>query len=145
MIKKNEKSQDEKTSYPPLRNQSDAVRYFIQTMDIDMLYHILDEKMTFQDFPRNEFLLKLERVIGDFKANGDTFLNAIEGRCGQCSKDKSGFLFVGNNSKMFMNLLFDLSSGEVKDLYECSNFKTNFDRQNFTKRLWIDDLGDLPF
>ena len=49
MIEKNTKSQEEKTTYPPLRNQADAVRYFIQTMDIDMLYHILDEKMTFQD------------------------------------------------------------------------------------------------
>ena len=145
MIEKNTKSQGEKTTYPPLRNQADAVRYFIQTMDIEMLYLILDDKITYQNFSRNEFLLKLERVITDFKTNGDTFLNAIEGRCSQCSKDKSGFLFVGNNSKMFMNLLFDLSSGEVKDLYECSNFKTNFDRKNFTKRLWIDDLGDLPF
>ena len=34
MIEKNTKSQEEKTTYPPLRNQADAVRYFIQTMDI---------------------------------------------------------------------------------------------------------------
>jgi hypothetical protein len=145
MIEKNTKPNDVKSIYPPLRTQADAVRYFIQTMDIEMLYLILDDKITYQDFPRNEFLLKLERVIADFKKNGDTFLQAIEGRCGQCSKDKSGFLFVGNNSKMYMNLLFDLSNGQIKDLYECSSFKTNFERQNFTKRLWIDDLGDLPF
>jgi hypothetical protein len=145
MIEKNTKPKEEKSAYPPLRTQADAVRYFIQTMDIEMLYLILDDEITYQDFPRNEFLLKLERVIADFKNNGDTFLQAIEGRCGQCSKDKSGFLFVGNNSKMYMNLLFDLSNGQIKDLYECSSFKTNFERQNFTKRLWIDDLGELPF
>ena len=145
MIEKNTKPNDVKSVYPPLRTQADAVRYFIQTMDIEILYLILDDKITYQDFPRNEFLLKLERVIDDFKKNGDTFLQAIEGRCGQCSKDKCGFLFVGNNSKMYMNLLFDLSNGQIKDLYECSSFKTNFERKNFTKRLWIDDLGDLPF
>ena len=45
-----------------------------------------------------------------------------------------------------MNLLFDLENGEIKDLYECSNFKTNYDRSNFTKRLWIDNIfGDFPF
>ena len=104
MLEKNTKSQEEKTAYPPLRNQADAVRYFIQTMDIDMLCHILDEKMTFQDFPRNEFLLKLERVFADFKKNGDTFLQAIAGRCGQCSKDKSGFLFVGNKKWKLFNI-----------------------------------------
>jgi hypothetical protein len=115
-------------------------------MDTDMLYFVLNNDITYQDMPRNEFILKLERAIEKFKAKGDTFLNAIEGRCGQCSKEKTGFLFVGNNSKMYMNLLFDLENGEIKDLYECSNFKTNYDRSNFTKRLWIDNIfGDFPF
>jgi len=136
------------SQYPPLRTRVSAVRYFIQTMDIEMLYEILDDKITYQDFSRNEFLLKLERAFEDFKTNGDTFLNAIEGRCGQCSKDKTGFLFVGNISRRYMNLLFDLNNNEIKDLYECSNFRTNFDSDNFTRRVWIDnefDFGDLPF
>jgi len=148
MIENNTKSQEEKTTYPPLRNQADAVRYFIQTMDIEMLYLILDEKMTLQDFPRNLFLLKLERVIADFKANGDTFLNTIEGRCNNCFKDKTGFLFVGNNSRRYMNLLFDLNNNDIKDLYECSSFKTNFDNSDLTERVWIDkslNFLDLPF
>jgi hypothetical protein len=137
-----------KNQYPPLRTKANAVRYFIQTMDIEMLYFILDDEITYQDFSRNEFLLKLERAFEDFKTNGDTFLNAIEGRCGQCSKDKTGFLFVGNNSRRYMNLLFDQSNGEIKDLYECSSFRTSFDSNNFTERVWIDnefDFGDLPF
>ena len=135
-----EKAQDLQTVNPSFKTHSDVVRYFIQSMDIDMLYFILDNNLTYQDFARNEFILKLERVIETFKANGDTFLNAIEGRCGQCSKDKTGFLFVGNNSKMYMNLLFDLSNGEIKDMYECSSFRTNYHTSNFTQRLWIDNV-----
>ena len=127
-----------KNQYPPLRTKANAVRYFIQTMDIEMLYFILDDEITYQDFSKNEFLLKLEHVFEDLKTHGDTFLNAIEGRCGQCSKDKTGFLFVGNNSRRYMNLLFDQSNGEIKDLYECSSFRTSFDSDNFTERLFID-------
>ena len=135
-----------KNQYPPLRTKANAVRYFIQTMDIEMLYFILDDEIAYQDFSKNEFLLKLEHVFEDLKTHGDTFLNAIEGRCGQCSKDKTGFLFVGNNSRRYMNLLFDQSNGEIKDLYECSSFRTSFDYSNFSKRLWIDDrFWDLPF
>ena len=33
----------EQASYPPLRNLADAVRYFIQSMDVDMLYNLLDD------------------------------------------------------------------------------------------------------
>jgi hypothetical protein len=95
-------------------------------------------KTRVEDFSKNEFLLKLEHVFEDLKTHGDTFLNAIEGRCGQCSKDKTGFLFFGNNSRRYMNLLFDRSNGEIKDLYECSSFRTSFDSDNFTERLFID-------
>jgi hypothetical protein len=132
--------------YPPLRKQADAVRYFIQTMDIEMLYFILDEEKSYQDFTRNEFLFRLEQVINDFKSAGDTFLNAIEGRCNKCFKNKTGFLFVGNNSKNYMNLLFDVDNNKITDLFECTNFKTNFDSSNFSKRFWIHNFeDDLPF
>lgn len=128
----------EQASYPPLRNLADAVRYFIQSMDVDMLYNLLDDKITYQDFHRNEFLLKLERVMEDFKSNGDTFLNAVEGRCGDCYKEKSGYLFIGNNSERYMNLLFDLDKGEITDLFECSNFITQFKFRHLTRRVYID-------
>ena len=135
----------EQTSYPPLRTLTDAVRYFIQSMDVDMLYNLLDDKITYQDFHRNEFLLKLERVMEDFKSNGDTFLNALEGRCGDCYKEKSGYLFIGNNSKRYMNLLFDLDKGEITDLFECSNFITQFKFRHLTQRVYVDPLNRNPF
>jgi hypothetical protein len=128
----------EQQSYPPLRTLADAVRYFIQSMDIDMLYTLLDDKITYQEFHRNEFLLKLERVMEDFKSHGDTFLNAVEGRCGDCYKEKTGYLFIGNNSKRYMNLLFDLDKGEITDLFECSNFKTQFKFRHLTRRVYVD-------
>jgi hypothetical protein len=81
----------------------------------------------------------------DFKSHGDTFLNAVEGRCGDCYKEKTGYLFIGNNSKRYMNLLFDLDKGEITDLFECSNFKTQFKFRHLTKRVYVDPNNNNPF
>jgi hypothetical protein len=145
MMNENKTLPIEQQSYPPLRTLADAVRYFIQSMDTDMLYTLLDDKITYQDFNRNEFILKLERLMEDFKSNGDTFLNAVEGRCGDCYKEKTGYMFIGNNSKRYMNLLFDLDKGEITDLFECSNFKTQFKFRHLTKRVYVDPKNYNPF
>jgi hypothetical protein len=43
-MNQNKTMPQEQQSYPPLRSIADAVRYFIQSMDIDMLYTLLDDK-----------------------------------------------------------------------------------------------------
>ena len=79
----------------------------IQAMNTEALYLLLDVERTYQDWKRNEFILKLERVMEKFEADGDTYLNAVQGACGgSCSKGQNGYLFIGNNSKNYMNLLF---------------------------------------
>ena len=115
------------------------VRKCIQEMNIEALYYLLDLERTYQDWQRNEFILKLERVILKFEADGDTYLNAIQGSCGgSCAKGQNGYLFIGNNSKNYMNLLFVEEQLELQDLYECSLFKTNFQNIALNKRYYLD-------
>jgi hypothetical protein len=115
------------------------VRKCIQEMNIEALYYLLDVERTSQDWQRNEFILKLERVILKFEADGDTYLNAIQGSCGgSCAKGQNGYLFIGNNSKNYMNLLFVEEQLELQDLYECSLFKTNFQNIALNKRYYLD-------
>ena len=115
------------------------VRKCIQEMNTDALYYILDVERTYQDWKRNEFILKLERIMKRFKAAGDTYLNAVQGSCGgSCSKGQNGYLFIGNNSKNYMNLLFVEDQLELQDLYECSLFRTNFKDIYLNKLYYID-------
>jgi hypothetical protein len=115
------------------------VRKCIQEMNIEALYYLLDVERTYQDWQRNEFILKLERVMQKFEADGDTYLNAIQGSCGgSCAKGQNGYLFIGNNSKNYMNLLFVEEQLELQDLYECSLFKTNFQNIALNKRYYLD-------
>jgi hypothetical protein len=115
------------------------VRKCIQEMNIEALYYLLDVERTYQDWQRNEFILKLEYVMRQFKADGDTYLNAVQGSCGgSCSKGQNGYLFIGNNSKNYMNLLFVEEELQLTDLYECSLFRVNFDNLELRKRHYID-------
>lgn len=112
----------------------------IQEMNIEALYYLLDVERTYQDWQRNEFILKLERVMEKFEANGDTYLNAVQGSCGgSCSKGQNGYLFIGNNSKNYMNLLFVEEELQLTDLYECSLFRTQFENIELRKRYYIDN------
>ena len=112
----------------------------IQAMNTEALYLLLDVDRTYQDWKRNEFILKLERVMEKFEADGDTYLNAVQGACGgSCSKGQNGYLFIGNNSKNYMNLLFVEEELQLTDLYECSLFRTQFENLELRKRYYIDN------
>lgn len=119
------------------------VRKCIQEMNIEALYYLLNVERTYQDWQRNEFILKLERIMKRFEAAGDTYLNAVQGSCGgSCSKGQNGYLFIGNNSYNYMNLLFVEDKLELQDLYECSLFRTNFTNILLNKRYYIDPRVD---
>lgn len=116
------------------------VRKCIQEMNTEALYFLLDKERTYQNWKRNEFILKLERIIEQFKADGDTYLNAVQGACGgSCSKGQNGYLFIGNHSKNYMNLLFVEEELQLTDLYECSMFQTQFKNLQLNTHYTIDN------
>lgn len=116
------------------------VRKCIQEMNTEALYFLLDKERTYQNWKRNEFILKLERITEQFKADGDTYLNAVQGACGgSCSKGQNGYLFIGNHSKNYMNLLFVEEELQLTDLYECSMFQTQFKNLQLNTHYTIDN------
>ena len=90
-----------------------------------MVNDILDDTLTYQDFKKHIFIQKLGHALNDFAANGDTFLNFYKGFCDSeiFNYKCTGYSFVGNNSKDYMDLIIDVTEGIVQDIYECSEFK----------------------
>ena len=121
-----------------LKTQADAVLYFLQRMDIEMVSDILDHDRTYQGFEKIIFIHKLGVAINELIATGDTFLNCYSGFCNaeDCNYKCSGYSFIGNNSKNYIDLIMDIKGGVVHDIYECSEFKNlgaGFQKKNRIK------------
>jgi hypothetical protein len=114
---------------PPLNTQLDAVVYFFQLMDIQMIDDLLDENRTYENMSKEIFLRLLQSAFEVFQKSGDTYLEAEDGFCQhlQCSYLKKGFRFIGNLSENYMDVLFSREHGKVTNIYQCLNFCTNKD------------------
>ena len=108
-----------------LHTQADAIIYFIQRLDIDMLSDILEDNRTYQDFEKSLFIHKLGNAFNEFIKAGDTFLQCHNGFCNSklCNYKCKGFSFTGNFSGNYLDMIIEIKDGTVQDMYECSEFK----------------------
>jgi len=119
-----------------LMTQADAVLYFLQRLDIEMVSAVLEENRTYQEFEKDVFIQKLDYALDEFIQAGDTFLNRYSGFCNFkiCNYKCKGFSFIGNNSGNYFDLIVDIKEGVVHDMYECNFFK-NRERAIDKKRI----------
>ena len=94
-------------------------------LDIEMFeefyIHTEDYKLS-----KRLFLLKDIGVAFDkFKALGDTYLEPNLGICNRCNKGCHGHILVGNETKNFMNLLFENDMDKIIGVTECADLKTS--------------------
>jgi len=128
-----------------ISNQTQAIQYFIEKMDIEMVDTFLDNDKTYQDFEKYLFISKLQQAFATFAVLGDTHLFSVEGSCNSCNKTKTGYTFIGNNSNNYMSIIFDTTDNKINDLYECSDFKNKQTNLNLKERIYIDNELTLPF
>lgn len=129
-----------------LKTQVDAVLYFLQRLDIDMVSRVLEENRTYQNFAKPLFIKKLDAALDEFIEAGDTYLNRHKGYCNSksCNYKCEGYSFIGNNSSNYFDLIFDVQDGVVNDIYECINFKCDIQGINKSGLIEI-DKSNLPF
>lgn len=124
-----------------LVTQVDAVIYFLQKLDIEMVSDILEDSRTYQDFEKSIFIHKLGNALDEFIGAGDTFLECYSGFCNAriCNYKCSGFSFIGNNSNNYFDLIIENKKGVVHDIYECTEFKSLETGYQKEKRVRIDN------
>lgn len=128
-----------------ISNQTQAIQYFIEKMDIEMVDTFLDNDKTYQDFEKYLFISKLQQAFATFADLGDTHLFSVEGSCNSCDKTKTGYTFIGNISHNYMSIIFDTADNKINDLYECSDFKNKQANLNLNERIYIDKELTFPF
>lgn len=128
----------------PLSTQAEAVIYYIQEMDVDMIDLILDKDKSYQDMPKSDFIEKLTNAIDIFKHNKNNKLIDYTGFCNNelcTNKCKNGYSFIGNHSKHIMNIILEVTNGNVQNLYECHDFmifEKEINLENYS-RIYIDE------
>ena len=129
-----------------LKTQEDAVLYFLQRLDIDMVSGVLDDNRTYQSFAKPLFIKKLDVALDEFIEAGDIYLNRFIGACNSksCNYKCTGYSFVGNNSSNYFDLVVDVKDGVVIDIYECIKFKAEIKGVEKNRRIEIDKT-DIPF
>jgi hypothetical protein len=129
-----------------LSTQADAILYFLQKLDIDMVNSILEDNRTYQNFEKKKFIDKLDDAIDEFLKSGDTFLNKHSGFCNSevCNFNCTGFSFIGNKSSNYIDLILDIKDGVVHDIYKCTKFKCG--EKGLKRNIQIEiDKSDMPF
>jgi hypothetical protein len=146
LASQNKQKEEVKNQALRLETQVDAVVYFLQQLDIEMVNDILDDGRTYQDFPKAMFIHKLSEAFEKFKSLGNSSLSINKGRCDsiKCSYECPGFRFIGNHSNAFFELIFIHEEGIIQDIYECVDFKAEKTNPDLGMRIFIDEV-ELPF
>lgn len=120
-----------------MKTKKDLILESFKTMNFDMLEILLDDNKTYQDATKEVFLDKVHIAFTKLKASGDNSLKSYKGFCNSdncTNKGCSGYSFIGNNSKNHIDLIFDEENDDVKDIYNCYQFKTidkSVDKEDF--------------
>lgn len=138
-----------------LYTYSESILRYFTSMDIAKLRLHLKDEYSYQDTTKEIFLNDIESVFEAHKDSGDTELIAYEGACAGsniCDNcGMTGFRFVGNHSKNYMDLLFEIEGDDIKDICDCMNFKTDVDIEDLGMKADIDvnlydhDINSIPF
>jgi hypothetical protein len=128
-----------------IKTIKDAVIYYIKYFEIDMIESLLDDKKTYQDFPKFIFIQKLGNALHRFMKSGDNYLLTYKGKCNSeiCSIGCEGIRFIGQKSKLYMDLVFKIENESLIDIYECHQFKCLSPSVDFESKVFI-DTKDLP-
>ncbi len=124
------------------KSHLDTIVYFIETMNSDRLDQYLSNDM-YGDKYSSELHLLIGGVIWRFKQGGDGRLIPYLGSCNDTGNE--GFVFIGNKTGNYINLIISTKNNIVSDIIECHNFTSLHLEQT---KLGVNinfDPNDIPF
>lgn len=123
-----------------LNTKAEAVTFYIKHLDIQMIETLLDDKLTYQDFPKSTFIQKFGVAFDEFIQAGDKQLDISSGFCNEviCNNRCNGFRFSSKASRLYFDLIIKIENSKVIDIYECKNFMCLDSTTIASKRVRID-------
>ena len=112
---------------PPIehpRTEAEALIYYIQKMDLDMIELILKSDTRSETFNVDSFIKKMSGLFEYLSV--ETALLALPGFCDSdfCHNScNPGYLFIAPIKNRYFSLLFNTDNGKVWEIDECFDFK----------------------
>lgn len=135
----------------PQRNYIQSILSYFTSMDISNLRLHLKNDCTYEETTKEIFLNEIEAIFEAHRNSGDAKLLLFPGACAGKTCDncsKKGYRFVGNHSKNYMDLLFEIEGDDIKDIYSCAEFKTNSESKDLGTKadiyINLDDRASFP-
>jgi hypothetical protein len=103
-------------------NEYNPILKYLKALDTEMLDLILTDGYLYQGVKKSTFLYELDKIFEKWKQQGDTNLKIEKGRClcPKCQKvNLEGWTLIGNNTSNYLNLMFNVLDGKVRDIYHC--------------------------
>jgi len=112
----------------PQNSYLQSILSYFTSMDIAKLQAYLKDEYTYGNTTKDFFLNQFESIFETHRESGDTELLLFPGACVSltCSHcGKRGYRFVGNHTKNYFDLIFELEGDDITDIYACFEFKSD--------------------
>jgi hypothetical protein len=111
-------------------------------LDIEMFSEFYIHTEDYKQSKRLFLLKDMAIAFNKFKEQGDTYLEPNLGICNRCNKGCHGHVLVGNESKNYINLLFENDVDKIIGIAECADLKTSRKIKGLKKRIYLHEYND---
>ena len=111
-------------------------------LDIEMFEEFYIHTEDYKQSKRLFLLKDMAIAFGKFKELGDSYLESYLGICNRCNKGCHGHILVGNESKNYINLLFENDVDKIIEITECADLITTNKIEGLNKRIYLHEYND---
>jgi hypothetical protein len=111
-------------------------------LDVEIFEEFYIHTEDYKHSKRVYLLRDLATAFNKFKELGDSYLESNIGVCNRCNKGCHGHQLVGNESKNYMNLLFENDVDKIIGITECADLITSIEIVDHKKRIYLHKHND---
>ncbi len=111
-------------------------------LDIEMFKEFYIHTEDYKHSKRLFLLRDLAIAFNKFRELGDSYLEPNLGICNRCNKGCHGHKLVGNESRNYMNVLFENELDKVIGVAECTDLITSNKIEGLKKRIYLHEYND---
>ncbi len=130
--------------------KSDFAHFFSNLNSIG-LASLLKDDILYDELSKDDWIALFEKQFESFKRNNIHYLEPIVGVCTGCKKGCSGYTFLDEVDRFYVDLVIEVNKEGTIDFTECVHLKNEIVLPNKMEQIFINEKGlnttthDCPF